>query len=269
MRYSDWCPGLDAGSPVAGPGRLAFSTAWRERGGVVRRCTSVPAWRHALEAPSMRSPKPRPSGKQAETAPNGANDRLNELERDLDEARAAGTLPAVPGMRPGRFLVSHVPRIVVERGRSGAATTEHEQRRHARPRSTTPSGGPAGSQRPPPRPSSTGPQAPPSGSGPRARDATTRPSSFTRRRSSAQPPRPSRPACPALKSPGSTSSCWSSPVAAAAPGAPVRLLQGVLAAARRSPRYAPVDCWRRPPAELPDRGIRRLKHSASGKTQQV
>ena len=109
----------------------------------------------------------------------------------------------------------------------------------ARPRSTTPSGGPAGSQWPPPRPSSTGPQARPSSSGPRARDATTRPSPFTRRRSSAQPSRPSWPACPALRSPGSTSTCWSSPVAAAAPGAPVRLLQGVLAAARRSPRYAP------------------------------
>jgi len=34
-------------------------------------------------------------------------------------------------MRPGRFLVSHVPRIVVERGRSGAATIEHEQRLHS------------------------------------------------------------------------------------------------------------------------------------------
>src|SRR5258707_8776361 len=78
---------------------------------------------HRLQAQAVR--------KQAETALNGAHDPLNELERDLDEARAAGTLPAVPDMRPGRFLVSHVPRIVLERGPSGAATIEHEQRLHS------------------------------------------------------------------------------------------------------------------------------------------
>ncbi len=141
MRYSGWCPGLDAGSPVAGPGRLACSTAWWERGGVVRRCTSVPAWRHALEAAEHALAEAQAVRKQAETAPNGANDRLNELERDLDEARAAGTLPAVPGMRPGWFLVSHVPSIWWSADDLRPLPPSTSSACTARPRSTTPSGG--------------------------------------------------------------------------------------------------------------------------------
>ena len=82
-------------------------------------------------------------------------------------------------------------------------------------------------------------------------------------RSCARPSRPSWPACPAPRSAGLTSTSWSSPARAAAtrwsltvraawrarrsrirpsrsaPGAPVRLPRDVLAAARRSPRYAP------------------------------
>ena len=83
------------------------------------------------------------------------------------------------------------------------------------------------------------------------------------RRSCAHPSRPSWPGCPAPTSPGLTSTCWSSPAGAtatrrspraraawragrsrikpsrSAPDAPARLPQDVLAAARRSPRYAP------------------------------
>ena len=51
--------------------------------------------------------------------------------------------------------------------------------------------------------------------GPRPRGATTRHSPSTRRRSCAQPSRPSWPACPAPRSPGLTSTCWSSPAGAA------------------------------------------------------
>ena len=96
--------------------------------------------------------------------------------------------------------------------------------------------------------------------GPRPRGATTRHSPSIRRRSCARPSRRSWPGCPAPRSPGLRSTCWSSSAGAAAarwsltvqpawrtrrsgirpsrsaPGAPVRLPAGVLAAARRSPR---------------------------------
>ena len=106
-------------------------------------------------------------------------------------------------------------------------------------------------------------RARPSGSRPRPRGATTRHSPSTRRPSCARPSRRSWPACPAPRSAGWTSTCWSSSAPAAAtrwsrtarapqrarrsrirpprsaPRAPARLPAGVLAAARRSPRYTP------------------------------
>ena len=99
-----------------------------------------------------------------------------------------------------------------------------------------------------------------------------RPSPSTPRRSCARPSRPSWPGCPAPRSPGLTSTCWSSPAGAtaarrspraraawragrspirpsrSAPDAPARLPQDVLAAARRSPRYAPSRLLPRPPS---------------------
>jgi hypothetical protein len=105
------------------------------------------------------------------------------------------------------------------RERSGAATSRVSPSTSsactARPRSGTPSGGPMGSRWSPHRPSSTRAPARPSGSGRRPGGATTRHSPSTRRRSCAQPSRPSWPACPAPRSAGLTSTCWSSPAAAA------------------------------------------------------
>ena len=58
------------------------------------------------------------------------------------------------------------------------------------------------------------------GSGPRPGGATTRHSPSTRRRSCAQPSRSSWPACPAPRSAGLRSTCWSSPAGAATASLP-------------------------------------------------
>jgi hypothetical protein len=104
-------------------------------------------------------------------------------------------------------------------GRSGAATSPDSPSTSsactARPRSGTPSGGPAGSRWPQHRPSSIHARARPSGSELRPWGATTRRSPSTRRRSCARPSRRSWPACPAPRSPGLTSISWSSPAGAA------------------------------------------------------
>jgi hypothetical protein len=108
------------------------------------------------------------------------------------------------------------------RARSGAATFQASPSTSsactARPRSGTPSGGPAGSPWWQHSPSGTRARARPGGSGPRPRGATTRPSPSTRRWSCAQPSRSFWPACPARRSPGWTSTCWSSSAGAAATG---------------------------------------------------
>jgi hypothetical protein len=172
--------------------------------------------------------------------------------------------PGAGARRPAVHLHPHPP--CRTRARSGAATSPASPRTSsactARPRSATPSGGPAGSRWPPPRTSTTRAPAPPGGSGPRPRDGTTRPSPSTLPKSCVPPSLPSWPACPAAKCPGSTSTSWSSPTGAAtrhnpaaqparrtrpsparpsrsAPGAPARLPQHVPAAARRPPRNAP------------------------------
>jgi hypothetical protein len=156
------------------------------------------------------------------------------------------------------------------------------------PPSGTPSGRPMGSRWSRHRPSSTRARARPSGSGPRPRGAATRHSPSARRRSCVQPSRPSWPACPAPRSPGLTSDCWSSQPGAAttrwsltvqpawrtrrprirpprsAPGAPVRLPRGVLAAAHRSPRSARLRVrFRQTPQPRIAVHVRRAAHKAT------
>ena len=148
-------------------------------------------------------------------------------------------------------------------GRYFPGFTEHEQRLHSQAAIRDAVSGPAGSRWSQHRPSAIRARARPSGSRPRPRAATTRRSPSTPRRSCAPRSRPSWPACPAPRSAGWTSTCWSSSAPAAAtrwsrtarapgrtrrsrirpsrsaPRAPARLPTDVLAAARRSPRYAP------------------------------
>ena len=69
--------------------------------------------------------------------------------------------------------------------------------------------------------------------GAQAEGATTRHSPSTRRRSCAQPPRPSWPACPAPRSAGLTSTCWSSPPR------PARVLPAPRRAGTRTPAAPP------------------------------
>src|SRR5438034_3494983 len=181
---------------------------------------------------------------------------------DLGRFLAAAARVLAPGGQ--LFIYTRTPQQ--NAARSGAATSPASPSTSsactARTRSGTPSGGPAGSRWPPPRPSTTRAPAPPSGSRPRPRAGTTRPSLSTRRRSCVQPSLPSWPPCPAAKCPGSTSTSWSSPTGAAtrqnpaaqparrtrqpparpprsAPTPPARLPQDVPAAARRPPRNAP------------------------------
>ena len=111
-------------------------------------------------------------------------------------------------LRPAAGCSSTPARDGRTRERSGAATfpvsPSTSSACTARPRSATPSSRP-GSRWPRRRPSATAGRARPSGSGPRPRDATTRRSPSTRRRSSARPWPPSWPACPAPRSAGLTS----------------------------------------------------------------
>ena len=216
----------------------------RPRGGAAagsRRTAAVagrqPRCGHRVQLRSPLRPRPLPDRRRPGAGarrpavhlhPHPAAERANDLGPLLPGLHRARAAPAQPGRDPGR-----------------------------RP------AGPAGSRWSQHRPSAIRARARPSGSRPRPRDATTRRSPSTPRRSCAPPSRPSWPACPAPRSAGWTSTCWSSSAPAAAtrwsrtaraawrarrsrirpsrsaPGAPVRLPTGVLAAARRSPRYAP------------------------------
>ena len=103
--------------------------------------------------------------------------------------------------------------------------------------------------------------------------------SSTPRRSCARPSRPSWPGCPAPRSAGLTSTCWSSPAGSpqpggaparaagrtrrsrirpsrSAPGASVRLQEASWRRRADHPVMRPVDCWRRPSAERPNRRVR-------------
>ena len=86
--------------------------------------------------------------------------------------------------------------------------------------------------------------------GPRPGGATTRHSPSTRRRSCAQPSRPSWPACPAPRSPGLTSTCWSSPAGAATTR---RSLTARLAPRARRSRIRPARSAPGTPVRPPNR----------------
>lgn len=70
----------------------------------MRRCTSVPAWRRRLEAAEHALAEAQAVRKQAETALNGANDRLDEHEpcrAALSGRAAAPGASQAPPARPG------------------------------------------------------------------------------------------------------------------------------------------------------------------------
>ena len=126
-----------------------------------------------------------------------------------------------PGAAARRPAVHLHPHPAAERaGRSGAAISRVSPSTSsactARPRSGTPSGEPTGSRWSQRRPSGIRARARPGGSGPRPRATTTRRSRSTPRMNCARPSRRSWPACPAPRSPGLTSTSWSSSAGAAA-----------------------------------------------------
>ncbi len=191
---------------------------------------------HRVQLRSPLRPRPLPDRRRPGAGarrpavhlhPHPAAERANDLGPLLPGLHRTRAAPAQPGRAPGRRQADR-----------RAHWSQH-------------------------RPSSIRAPARPSGSRPRPRGATTRHSPSTPRKSCAHPSRPSWPACPAPRSPGLTSTSWSSPARAtttrrsltaqaagrarrsrirpprSAPRAPARLPTGVPAAARRSPRYAP------------------------------
>ena len=174
--------------------------------------------------------------------PHPAAERANDLGPLLPGLHRARAAPAQPGRDPGRRQA--------HRRAAGGRNPDLPASAHQHSRAAP---------------------------GPRPRGATTRRSPSTRRRSCARPSRRSWPACPAPRSPGLTSTSWSSSAGAAAtrwsltvraawragrsrirpsrsaPGAPVRLPTGVLAAARRPAphrRQAPASAPASPPAQV-------------------
>ena len=126
-----------------------------------------------------------------------------------------------PGAAARRPAVHLHPHPAAERvGRSGAAISRVSPSTSsactARPHSGTPSRVPTGSRWSQRGPSGTRARARPGGSGPRPRATTTRRSRSTPRMNCARPSRRSWPVCPAPRSPGLTSTSWSSSAGAAA-----------------------------------------------------